>query len=320
LHYNFELTQQALNNIGEQVNYNMTVGAKNYSIRVYSSQAPVSTNSQSTIAVYGTINGVSTGSNLKINNTYTSDTQFQIKVFDSNGLVVTSSQIFAYDAVSINFGALIVDTTTPPPVTSNNKYMLTAWNDLGMHCMDGNDYSVFSVLPPYNNLHAQIKDKNGNLITSGVTVTYQSTTGTDGKINTSSVEASDGTNKTNFWQYAGDLFGASLAENVGLTGNPTASTTPIEMTFNETHEWWEAEGIPITPYNDDGSKNYYPLVKVIAKDSAGAIVASVDAVLPVSDEMDCKRCHASNSVAKAQPNAGWVNNADAQKDYKLMLR
>jgi hypothetical protein len=49
--------------------------------------------------------------------------------------------------------------------------MLTAWNDVGMHCMDGNDFSVFSVLPPYNNLHAQLKDKNGRLITSGVTVT-----------------------------------------------------------------------------------------------------------------------------------------------------
>lgn len=211
------------------------------------------------------------------------------------------------------------NTNTDTTLTTTNKYMLTAWNDLGMHCMDGNDYSVFSVLPPYNNLHAQLKDKNGDLVTSGVTITYESTTGVDGKINTSSVETSSGESKTNFWQYANHLFGASLGDNQGLTGNPTASKTPVELTFNNTHEWWEAEGIPITPYNDDGSKNYYPLVKVTAKDSSGNILASVDTVLPVSDEMDCKRCHASNTVADAKPSAGWVNHTDAQKDYKYNI-
>ncbi len=203
--------------------------------------------------------------------------------------------------------------------TINSKYMLTAWNDLGMHCMDGNDYSVFSVLPPYNNLHAQLKDKNGDLIISGVTVTYESTQGTDGKWNTTSSEANNGSMKTNFWDYVTDLFGATPELDVGLTGNPTASTTPVKMTYNQNHQWWEAEGIPITPYNDDGSKNYYPLVKVLAKDSAGNIMAEVETVLPVSDEMDCKRCHASNSVAEAKPTDGWVNDTDAQKDYKYNI-
>ena len=204
-------------------------------------------------------------------------------------------------------------------VTSKNQYMLTAWNDLGMHCMDGNDFSVFSVLPPYNNLHAQLKDKNGDLITSGVSITYESTLGTDGKINTTSVEANNGISKTNFWNYTDDLFGASLADNIGLKGKPTSTKTPEPLTFNTTHQWWEAEGISITPYNDDGTKNYYPLVKVVAKDSKGTILASVETVLPVSDEMDCKRCHASDSVVKAKPNAGWVKNSDAQKDYKYNI-
>jgi hypothetical protein len=31
------------------------------------------------------------------------------------------------------------------------QYALLAWNDLGMHCMD-RDFSIFSILPPYNNL------------------------------------------------------------------------------------------------------------------------------------------------------------------------
>ena len=32
---------------------------------------------------------------------------------------------------------------------------LLGWNNLGMHCMDS-DYSVFSVLPPYNTIEAQL--------------------------------------------------------------------------------------------------------------------------------------------------------------------
>ncbi|MDM5271979.1 hypothetical protein PGH07_07295 [Sulfurovum sp. zt1-1] len=204
--------------------------------------------------------------------------------------------------------------------TTDAKYMLTAWNDLGMHCMDGNDYSVFSVLPPYNTLHAQIKDRNGDLVTSGIIITYESAIGTDNKWNTTSLQTTDGTEKTNFWDYVADLFGVSLEPDTGLTGLPTASKTPVELTFNETHQWWQAEGIPITPYNDDGSKNYYPLVKVVAKDSAGNVLAQVDTVLPVSDEMDCKRCHSSTSVTDAaKPNAGWVNHSDEEKDYKYNI-
>ena len=207
-------------------------------------------------------------------------------------------------------------TATDPTATpqSNFKYMLTAWNDLGMHCMDGNDFSVFSVLPPYNNLHAQIKDKNGDLVTSGVILTYQAVQGTNGKWNTSS------TDKTNFWKHSKQLFGAVLAQDTGLTGVKTPSQTPQKLTFNTTHQWWEAEGIPITPYNDDGSKNYYPLVKVVAKDAQGNVLSQATTVLPVSDEMDCKRCHQSNAPSNAaMPKAGWVNNADPEKDYKFNI-
>ena len=202
-------------------------------------------------------------------------------------------------------------TTTPQ---SNFKYMLTAWNDLGMHCMDGNDFSVFSVLPPYNNLHAQIKDKKGDLVTSGIILTYESVQGTDGKWNTSSAD------KTNFWSHSKQLFGIILAQDTGLTGVKTPSTTPQKLTFNAAHQWWEAEGIPLTPYNDDGSKNYYPLVKVVAKDAQGNILSEATTVLPVSDEMDCKRCHQSNASSNAaKPKAGWVNNADPEKDYKFNI-
>jgi hypothetical protein len=207
-------------------------------------------------------------------------------------------------------------TNLSPPVYSP-KYTLTAWNDLGMHCMDGKDFSVFSVLPPYNNIHAQLRYTDSiGLIKTNVTLTYEAIPDSNGLTNTTSV------NKTNFWTYVQQLFNITLAPDVGLTGNPTPSITPANMTFNTANQWWEAEGIPITPYTDDNvTKNYYPLVKIVAKDVNGTVLASTQVVLPVSDEMDCKKCHASNSNAAARPTAGWINdiNLTAEQDYKYNI-
>lgn len=217
-------------------------------------------------------------------------------------------------------------TTTTPPVTppsaGNGKYTLVAWNDLGMHCVDGQDYSIFSILPPYNNLHAHLISKdvtNGKNVISGVKLTYEAVADTTGSINTTSNKDKNGGVKTNFWDYIGKLFGsaaAALGIDTGLTGNKTQGNTPQAMTYNSTNSWWEAEGIPAMPYDDNGVKNYYPMVKVVAKDAAGTVLASTKVVLPVSDEMSCVSCHASNSVAAAKPTAGWVNDSASEKDWK----
>jgi hypothetical protein len=202
---------------------------------------------------------------------------------------------------------------TNPPVAGSGKYTLVAWNDLGMHCVDGKDYSVFSILPPYNNLHAHLISKDattGKNITSGVTLTYEAVADTTGSINTTS------SGKTNFWDYVKALFNAVLPVDMGLAGNKTQSTVASAMKYNSANGWWEAEGIPTMPYDDKGVKNYYPMVKVVAKDAAGTVLASTKVVLPVSDEMSCISCHASNSSAAAKPSAGWVNNAVAEKDWK----
>ncbi|WP_428743698.1 multiheme c-type cytochrome [Sulfurimonas sp.] len=208
-------------------------------------------------------------------------------------------------------------------VNSTSGYTLLAWNDLGMHCMDGNDYSVFSILPPYNTLNAQLILKNGTSnkhVTSGVTIKYTSEVSLDGKYNTTSMYTNSNELKTNFWDYASVLYHAVLDPDIGLTGNSVSNFTPHELTYNADHNWWEAVGIPMTPYNDDGSKNYYPLVTVSAFDQSGAVLASTTVVLPVSDEMDCKTCHSSTSgYSDAQPNAGWENDIDAEKDFKYNI-
>lgn len=210
-------------------------------------------------------------------------------------------------------------TGTGSSMGNSGRYTLVAWNDLGMHCVDGKDYSVFSILPPYNNLHAHLISKDattGKSITSGVTLTYEAVVDTTGSINTASVT------KTNFWDWVLSIFGGRPSDDHGLNlsdpavSNPTPSLTPAGMHYNVAQGWWEAEGIPVTPYDDKMAKNYYPMVKVVAKNSSGTVLATTNVVLPVSDEMSCVTCHASNSVAAAKPTAGWVNNASAEKDWK----
>lgn len=197
-------------------------------------------------------------------------------------------------------------------------WTLIGWNDLGMHCMDGTDFSVFAVLPPFNTIHAHLIDPTGKLVSSpaGIAVTYQAVSDPAGSINRSSKR------KTNFWQYAPQLFGLpSLAPDVGLSGYamPGAANTAQAMQFDASHNWFTGEGIPITPFDDAGLKNPYPMMRLVARDSAGTVLASTKIVLPVSDEMDCKVCHASGSVTAARPAAGWVYHADPRKDVKLNI-
>jgi len=156
---------------------------------------------------------------------------------------------------------------TPPPPAASGTYAVTAWSELGMHCMDGKDYSVFAVLPPYNTIHAQvIKRGDPPSTATGVTLTYEAVADTSGSKNTSS------SGKTNFWTYVQALFGASPAPEVGLTGNPVQSATPHAMTWNASAAAWEAVGIPTVPFDDAGNRNPYPMAKVVAKDASGNVV------------------------------------------------
>ncbi|MDB2562413.1 cytochrome c3 family protein [Sulfurimonas sp.] len=209
------------------------------------------------------------------------------------------------------------------------QYTLLAWNDLGMHCMDGKDFSIFSILPPYNTINAQLIRKADKLnkddtfekhVTSGVTISYRASESLDERFNTTSLLDTNKKQKTNFWDYSKKIFNTDLEPDVGLTGNHTPDKKLRNFIYDKEHNWWEASGLPISPYDDDGTKNYYPMVDVIAKDLQGNILASTKIVLPVSDEMDCKACHGSKSnYEDAMPRAGWVNEIDEEKDFKLNI-
>ncbi|HTY88603.1 MAG TPA: Ig-like domain-containing protein [Candidatus Acidoferrum sp.] len=206
---------------------------------------------------------------------------------------------------------------------ANNQIL--GWNNLGMHCMDS-DYSVFSVLPPYNTIEAQLV-VNGHLLTAsnGYSVTYQAVADPSGSFNATAM------GKGNYYDYATALYGAVLAPEGGLAGwsMPGTNNAPQNMWFEVTNHpapgatptvnWWRAEGIPISPYDDAHNKNPYPLMLLVARDAGNRIIATNQVVLPVSDEMDCRACHASGSPTNAQPAAGWVWSSLPERDFRLNI-
>jgi hypothetical protein len=176
------------------------------------------------------------------------------------------------------------------------------------------DYTVMSILPPYNTVHAQLIDPSGDLVTDpqDITVTYEAVADPSGSINTTSA------GKTGFWDHVLDLFGVALAPDQGLAGfdMPGAGNAPQDMVWETGHGWFTAEGVPITPTDDALTTNAYPMMRLVARDGTGTVVAATDIVLPVSDEMDCRSCHASGSSNAAQPGAGWAWDPDPERDYR----
>ncbi len=196
-----------------------------------------------------------------------------------------------------------------------------------MHCMDSS-YSEFSILPPYNTIEAQLI-VGGKLVTNaaGYTLTYEAIADPEGSINTSSI------GKGNWIDFAPIVYGIPLhfTADMGLAGwnMPGPLNTPQPMLFENVNtpapgvstpvNWFRAEGIPITPYDDAGNKNTYPMMRIVARNSANQVIATGDIVLPVSDEMDCAACHAANGQPEAMPAGGWVTDADPIREYRLNI-
>ena len=258
---------------------------------------------------------------------------------------------------------------TPVPqqaITNDGIHRVVVSNDLGMHCA-AFDTRIFSILPPFNVVHAQVVQMGATptlLNDTTVSVVYSAAANTkDPALAKLPTLAADGSiYKTNFWDtvaaaYApfypsgvlGQFFPVSpqrvdiglpvpdvallYLKNGPLTLNqqtmpgvtsltlnatthvPTSETTspykanmpqafrvfeaayPLftKLAFgyvaNKTN-WFSAEGIPMTPFDDIGRENPYPLMRIQAKSkTTGAVLATVDAVVPVSGETNCKSCH-----------------------------
>jgi hypothetical protein len=177
---------------------------------------------------------------------------------------------------------LLTPTATPivPPV-ADDAYVVLGWNDLGMHCYN-RDFQDLAVLPPYNNLWAQVIKRGDppQIITNTVTVAYAFPD------NTYSA------GKSNFWEYDQKLFGVDLPLNVGLTGKGMAG----EMDAAGAH--FSADGIPLTEFSDSNPTQPDPfqLAQFVVSLADGSEVARSSVVAPVSTEMRCDKCHNDGGV------------------------
>jgi len=198
-----------------------------------------------------------------------------------------------------------------------------AVNDLGMHCMD-REFSVFSILPPFNVVNCQVvkRDSNGRpylLDDAEVEVFYNAKADANGSVNTYSI------GKTDFWQYANNLFGVNLNDGEGLTGlfmpkDDPQSRGAQPMEYNPQREWFSAEGIPITPTDDTFKTNTYPLLRTIARDAvSGKDLGHLDVVVPVATETDCQNCHKTGAMAADDPIIFWSPNPDLEIQSKINI-
>ena len=187
---------------------------------------------------------------------------------------VAAGMIFFFSGCSKN-----KDNNSP---AFSQDYVVFAWNDLGMHCLNPS-YDKAVILPPYNNLVAQVvlRGNPPQIITSGITVEYRITGNT-----TSYGKREYG----GFWDNITPLFGlASLQHDVGLTGNRLTGTMQAATGF------FEATGIPVTPVNDLGVWDPLQVAEVTVKDPSGKTLASTRATVPTSDDINCAKCHGNDA-------------------------
>jgi hypothetical protein len=165
---------------------------------------------------------------------------------------------------------------------ANSEYVIFAWNNLGMHCLNPT-YDELVILPPYNTIQVQVI-KRGNppqIISSGIFVNYslENNAFSYGK-----------RQYGGFWTNYTALFGGTApAHDIGMTGMPLAGT------MTEGSGFYIAEGIPVVPVYDDGTWDPYQVVDIEVKDGNGNVLATTKATVPTSDEINCAKCHAEGS-------------------------
>ena len=164
----------------------------------------------------------------------------------------------------------------------SQDYVVFAWNDLGMHCLNPS-YDKAVILPPYNNLMVQVVERGNppRIITGDITVEYKLLGNT-----TSYNKRQYG----GFWDNITALFGLpTLAHDVGLTGNGLSGV----MAAASDH--FEATGIPVTPVNDMGAWDPLQVAEITVKNSSGKTVATTRATVPTSDDINCANCHGQDA-------------------------
>jgi len=176
-----------------------------------------------------------------------------------------------------------------PPV--NADYVVFAWNDLGMHCLNPT-YDTAVLLPPYNTVWAQII-KRGNppeVVTAGLTAEYRIVGNTYSYGKTDSY----GGIFAQFWDNVVALFGSALANDTGLNLEDPQIHNSLSGQMVVKGDHFQVNGIPVTPVTDSNQWNPYQVAEVTIK-SGTTVVAQTRCTVPTSDEINCQKCHGADA-------------------------
>lgn len=196
-----------------------------------------------------------------------------------------SSKLFSFCALVVCFfvSTLPVRAESIEAHRELGETIVIGWNDLGMHCMSAS-FQHLAVLPPFNTIWAQVIQRGDagrlpEIVMTDVTIDY------------SFQNNSYSVGKTNFWSYEDQLFGVTLPDNTGLTGEGLTGQLTARV------HGWSVEGIPLTPFDDSNwsLEVPYQLANLTLKNSIGTTIDVSTIVAPVSTEMHCEYCHTGSS-------------------------
>lgn len=163
-----------------------------------------------------------------------------------------------------------------------DEYVVFAWNDLGMHCVNPT-YNKIVILPPYNTLLSVAIKKGQKPIvdTTNVSVDYSiiNNTYSYGK-----------QNYGQFWDNAKNLFGVTLERDKGLNLVDPDIHNGLAGSMIAKGDHFVADGIPVTPLDDNLVWNAYQQAEIKLL-SGSKVLAETRATVPVSDEFNCGKCH-----------------------------
>jgi hypothetical protein len=170
---------------------------------------------------------------------------------------------------------------------SVGNYMVTAWNDLGMHCLNPT-YDTAVILPPYNTVWAQVVQRGNppHIVTTGLTAQY--------RIINNTKSYGKGT-YGQFWDNAQRLFGVTLTRDKGLNLVDLTISNGLSGQMVNKGDHFEVDGIPVVPVDDSGKWNPYQQAEITIKDSTGKVVAQTRNTVPTSDEINCAKCHGADA-------------------------
>jgi hypothetical protein len=212
---------------------------------------------------------------------------FAVLVIFFMGLLVTCSTKSEDNSGNRDNGDQDVNAVAIPAAAS--EYIVLAWNDLGMHCLNP-AYDKDVILPPYNTVWAQVI-KRGNppqIVTAGLRLEYSILNNTY-----SYGKRSYG----QFWDNCMHLFGVGLPRDRGLNLEDPNIHNSLSGAMVVKGNHFQVNGIPVTPVDDDNTWNPLQVAEIVVRDSSsGAELARTRATVPVSDEINCKKCHGTGEV------------------------